>query len=350
MRKSFASDNYSGIHPEVLESIIRANTGHVPSYGKDPYSEAAILKCKEHFGENIEVFFVFNGTGANVLGLQAITRPYQSIICSDQAHLNVDECGAPERFTGCKLLTAPTADGKITPDQIEQHLIGFGDQHHSQPKVVSLTQSTEFGTVYRPEEIKAIADLAHEHGLLLHMDGSRLANAAAYLGVPLKALTADVGVDVLSFGGTKNGLMIGEAVIFFDPDLARDFMYIRKQGMQLGSKLRFIAAQFEALLSNDLWLQNARHSNRMASLLASRIEKIPGVRITQKVEANAVFAVIPRECIATLSERYYFHVWSERESLVRWMTAFDTTEDEIDQFAEDIAQALSSHQQSQNCI
>ncbi|MGE5701059.1 MAG: threonine aldolase family protein [Clostridia bacterium] len=338
MFKSFASDNYSGIHPEVLEALIRANTHHAASYGNDPYTKAVEEKFKAQFGPDIDVFFVFNGTGANVLSLRAVTRSYQSIVCSDVAHLHVDECGAPELFTGCKVLTVPTGDGKITPDGIKPHLYGFGDQHHSQPKVISITNSTEVGTVYRPEEIKAIAELAHEHGMYLHMDGSRLANAAASLELPLKALTADAGVDVLSFGGTKNGLMIGEAVLFFNRELAADFKFIRKQGMQLGSKMRFIAAQFDALLTNDLWLRNARHANRMAALLAESIQDVPKVRITQKVESNGVFAIVPPDIIPLLQQQHFFYVWSEAKSEVRWMASFDTTEEDVAQFAANIRQ------------
>ncbi|GED16123.1 threonine aldolase family protein [Aneurinibacillus migulanus] len=334
--KSFASDNYSGVHPEIMESIIRANVNHVSSYGNDPYSEAAVSKFKEHFGDNIDVYFVFNGTAANVLGLKAITRSYNSIICAETSHIHVDECGAPEYFTGCKTLTLPTEDGKLYVDLIKQHLTGFGDQHHSQPKVISIAQPTELGTVYKPEEIQAIATFAHEHGMLLHMDGSRLSNAAASLKLTFKEITVDVGVDVLSFGGTKNGLMIGEAIVFFDKSLATDFKYIRKQGMQLGSKMRFIAAQFEALLSNDLWLRNARNANDMAKFLAGKIENIPEIKITQEVEANAVFAIIPREYISTLQEVYSFYVWSEEKSEVRWMTAFDTTKEDIENFVAEI--------------
>lgn len=334
--KSFASDNYSGIHPEVLDAIVRANSGHVGAYGNDPYTQSAIAKFREQLGPDIEVFFVFNGTGANVTGLKAVTRSYHSIISSSLAHLHVDECGAPEQVIGCKVLTVETEDGKITPAGVKQHLYGFGDQHHSQPRVICITQSTEIGTVYRTEEIKALADLAHAHGMYLHMDGTRLANAAAFLDVPLRALTTDAGVDILSFGGTKNGMMIGEAVIFFNKELAHDFTFIRKQSMQLGSKMRFIAAQFEALLSNDLLLRNARHANRMAQLLAEGIRDIPNVQITNQVEANAVFASVPRETIPLLQEKYFFYVWSEEKSQVRWMASFDTTEEDIAQFVAQI--------------
>lgn len=333
--KSFASDNYAGIHPEVLQAINHANIDHVRSYGDDPYTKEAIAKFKQQFGEEIDVYFVFNGTAANVLGIKAVTKSHHAIICAESSHLHVDECGALEQNTGCKLLTLPTPDGKLTVELIQQHLTRFGDRHASQPKVISITQSTELGTVYTPAEIRSIADLAHQHGLLLHMDGSRLANAAASLKTSLRALTFDIGVDLLSFGGTKNGLMIGEAVIFSRQDLAPDFPYVQKQGLQLGSKMRFIAAQFCALLSNDLWLQNAQHANRMAQLLAQKVNAFPQVTITQKVEANTVLATLPRHIIHRLQERFPFYIWTEETNEVRWMTAFDTTEEDIEQFIDE---------------
>jgi len=331
--RSFASDNNAGIHPEILAAISLVNVGHVVGYGADPYTQAAVERFKQHFGESIDVYFVFGGTAANVIGLQAITRPHHAIVCTDMAHINTDECGAPEKFTGCKLLAVAGEDGKLRVDEIEALLHGVGDQHHVQPKVISISQSTEMGTVYTLSEITALADLAHQHQMLLHMDGARISNAAVSLNVPLRAITADVGVDVLSFGGTKNGMMYGEAIVFFDPALSADLKYIRKQGMQLASKMRFISAQFDALLSNDLWRRNAEHSNRMAARLAQEVEKIPGIRTTQKVEANGVFAIVPRECLPTLLQEYFFYVWNEVTSEVRWMTSFDTTEEDIEQFA-----------------
>jgi len=330
--RSFASDNYSGIHHEILDAIFRANVNHASAYGDDAYTESAISKFKEHFGNDIDVYFVFNGTAANVLGLKAITKSYHAIICAETSHINVDECGAFEYATGAKTLTVPTEDGKLNVDLIKKHITGFGNQHKSQPKVISIAQPTELGTVYTPEEIKAIADLAHNNGMFLHMDGSRLSNAAVSLQRMFKEITIDAGVDVLSFGGTKNGMMFGEAVIFFKKELSSDFKYIRKQGMQLGSKMRFIAVQFEALLSNDLWLRNAEHANKMAKRLAAKIEKIPEIKITQKVETNAVFAVIPRDMIPILQKSRFFYVWSEETSEVRLMTTFDTTEEEISSF------------------
>ncbi|MCL5985472.1 MAG: low specificity L-threonine aldolase [Actinobacteria bacterium] len=342
LNKNFASDNNSGIHPEILDAIVKANSGHAIAYGDDSYTKFAIEKFKEHFGDGIDVYFVFNGTAANVLGLKVATESFNSIICADVAHVNVDECGAPEKFTGCKLLTIPTSDGKITVDQIKQEMHGIGVEHHSQPKVVSITQSTELGTVYTPEEISKIAGFVHEHGMLLHMDGARISNAAASLDVRLRDITSDVGVDILSFGGTKNGMMLGEAVIFFNKDRSHNFKYIRKQGMQLASKMRFISVQFIALFSNDLWLRNARHSNEMAKLLAEKVGEIPQIKITQKVEANAVFAMVPKRCISTLQERYFFYVWSAETSEVRWMTTFDTTEENVKDFVNCIRATLGS--------
>jgi threonine aldolase len=332
--RSFASDNNAGVHPEILAAISAVNVGHVVGYGADRYTQAAIEKFKQHFGESINVHFVFGGTAANVIGLQAITRPHNAVICMEMAHINTDECGAPEKFTGCKLLTVSGEDGKIRIDEIEGLLHGVGDQHHVQPKVISISQSTEMGTVYTPSEIRALADFAHRHQMLLHMDGARISNAAVSLGVSLRAITADVGVDVLSFGGTKNGMMYGEAIVFFNPALAADLKYIRKQGMQLASKMRFISAQFGALLSNDLWRRNAEHANQMAARLAQAIEKIPAIRITRKVDANGVFAIVPGECVLILLKEYFFYIWNEATSEVRWMTSFDTTEEDIEKFAE----------------
>src|SRR5271165_4949142 len=269
--RSFASDNNAGVHPEILEAIGRANHGHVVAYGEDAYTRSAVKKFEEHFGPDIAVFFTFNGTGANVLSLQALTRPFHSILCSSFAHINSDECGAPEKHTGCKLITLPQQDGKITVESVRHAYHGIGDEHHSQPRVISITQSTEMGTVYQPEEIRGLARFAHEHDMFLHVDGARISNAAAALGQTLRQATGDLGVDVLSFGGTKNGIMGGEAVVFFHPELSRDFLYLRKQSMQLASKMRFIAAQFEALLTNDLWRRSADHANRMARLLEKEI-------------------------------------------------------------------------------
>ncbi len=330
--KSFASDNYSGTHPKLLEAIQKANVGHAKAYGNDEYTERAIKKFKEHFGKDVDVYFVYNGTGANVLGIKSITESFNSIICAETAHLNADECGAPETFTGCKLLTVPTNDGKITVEMVKKHVSGFGDAHHAQPKVISITQPTEMGTLYTLKEIKELADYAHKNNMLLHVDGARVSNAAASLNKSLKEITFDLGVDVLSFGGTKNGMMFGEAIVFRNKDLSKNVPFIRKQGMQLASKMRFISAQFEELLSNDLWLKNAQHANNMARLLAQELQKIPKIKITQKTEGNAIFAIIPKQYIPILQKEYFFYVWKEDTSEVRLMCTFDTTEDDVHNF------------------
>jgi len=338
--RSFASDNNAGVHPEVLDAIARANHGHVVAYGDDLYTRSAINKFQEHFGTGIEVFFTFNGTGANVLSLQALNRPYHAVLCSDYAHIYTDECGAPEKHTGCKLIPLPHQDGKITVESVSHAYHGIGDQHHVQPRIISITQSTEMGTVYGPDEIRGLAQFAHEHEMFLHVDGARIANAAATLGLTLRQATRDLGVDVLSFGGTKNGILGGEAVVFFDRSLSADFLFLRKQGMQLASKMRFIAAQFEALLTNDLWKRSAEHANRMAQVLEAEVRKIPQVRIVWKVEANGVFAQIPRHAIEKIKEQYFFYPWIEEECIVRWMCSFDTTEDDVRDFVSVVAEAV----------
>jgi threonine aldolase len=338
--RGFASDNGAGVHPEVLEAIARANSGHVIAYGRDAYTQSALARFEEHFGEGIAVFFTFNGTGANVLGLQALTRPYHAILCSDYAHIYTDECAAPEKHAGCKLLPLPHEDGKITLDSVRRAYHGIGDQHHVQARVISITQTTEMGTVYKPEEIDALARFAHEHEMFLHMDGARIANAAVGLGQTLRQATRDLGVDVLTFGGTKNGIMGGEAVVFFDRERSVDFLYLRKQGMQLASKMRFIAVQFEALLTNDLWRRSAEHANRMAQLLESELRKVPRVRIVWPVESNGVFVQISPQALERIKERYFCYPWIEEECIVRWMCSFDTTEDDIVEFVKVVAEAV----------
>src|SRR6266508_6902866 len=332
--RSFASDNNAGVHPRILEAMAAVNTGHVVAYGDDPHTEAAGKKFREHLGKGTEIFFVFGGTGANVLGLSAVTHPHHAVICAETAHINVDECGAPEKFTGCKLLSVVTNDGKITIEQIKPLLHEVGFEHHVQPRVISVSQATEMGTVYTPRELKALAMFGHDNNMLLHVDGARIANAAAGLNVKLKTITRDAGVDILSFGGAKNGMMYGEAVVFFDKALAKNFKYTRKQGTHLPSKMRFISAQFEALLTNDLWRQNADHANRMAQVLARELEKIPQITITQKVEANGVFALVPKRYVPLLQKKYFFYVWNEETAEVRCMTSFDTTEDDIAGFVD----------------
>ncbi len=333
MKKGFASDNNSGVHPAILKAMEAANAGHFTGYGNDPFTENAKAVFKEIFGSDTEIFFVFNGTGANVLGLSSVTRSFNSIICAETAHIQEDECGAPEKFTGCKLLPVEPVNGKLTPETVNHHLKGFDFEHHSQPRVISISQVTEMGTVYQPAEIKALADLAHENNMFLHMDGARIANAAIALNMDFRAFTRDCGVDILSFGGTKNGMMMGEAVLFFNPELTRQTKYIRKQSMQLYSKMRFVGAQFLAYFENDLWKETASHANKMAKLLEAEVAKIPEISITQPVEANGVFAIVPPEIIQPLQEQFFFYIWNETLSEVRWMTSFDTTEKEIYEFA-----------------
>jgi threonine aldolase len=331
--RSFASDNNAGVHPDILRAISAANQGHVVGYGDDAYTHSAEALFKKQLGEDVEVFFVFNGTAANCLSLKALTNSYHAVICAEAAHIYVDECGAPEKFTGCKLVPVPAKNGKLTVDAVRSAYHGIGDEHHVQPKVISITQATEVGTVYKPNEIRDLAGFAHDHGMFLHVDGARIANAVAALGLSLRQATRDLGIDVLSFGATKNGALGAEAVAFFNPELAANFKFYRKQGMQLASKMRFISAQFEALFTNELWLQNARHANRMAQLLKRETSKIPQVKIIYNVEANGVFAQIPRKAIAKLQKRYFFYVWNEAQSVVRWMCSWDTTAEDVKQFA-----------------
>lgn len=333
----FGSDNHSGIHPEILKAIIEANKGYTIAYGYDEYTEKAVDKFREHFGGDIDVYFVYNGTAANILGLKAVTNSFNSILCSEVSHLNVHECAGPENFIGCKLITIPTEDGKLSIEKIKPYVSGFGDQHIAQPKVISITQPTEFGRVYTSYEIKKIADFAHKNGLLLHMDGARICNAAAYLKLGLREITRDVGVDILSFGGTKNGMMFGEALVFFNKELSKNFIYIRKQGMQLASKMRFISAQFITYLSNNLWLKNAEYANSMARYLYEKIIDIPGIKITQRVESNAVFVSMPEKYISKLQRKYFFYVFNGQ---ARWMCSFNTTKENIDRFVETMRDIL----------
>ncbi len=341
IKRGFASDNNAGVHPLVWNALRSADRGHAVAYGGDAYTETAVRLFRERFGERAQAFFVFGGTGANVSALAAITRPFQAVVCAESAHINVDECGAPERFTGCKLIDLPTPDGKLRPEQVEPLLAQLGDQHHVQPRVISVSQATELGTVYTAGELKRLAGFAHERGMLLHLDGARLANAAAHLNVSLQELTADAGVDVLSFGGTKNGMMYGEAVVFFDPRLAEEFKFIRKQFAQLPTKMRFVAAQFTALLGEDLWRRTAEHANRMAQVLAEELRTIPQAHITQPVESNAVFTLLPRDAVARMRERYFFYVWNEQTSEVRLMCSFDTTDEDVSELAAVIREAVN---------
>lgn len=331
-RRHFASDNNAPVHPAVLRALGAANEGHVRAYGDDPWTAGMNERFREHFGPAARAFCVFGGTGANVLGLQSLARPHEAVICARGAHIDVDECGAPERYTGCKLLPVETPDGKLTPALVATCVTGVGDQHHVQPRVVAITQSTEVGTVYTPDEVRALAEFAHARGMYLHMDGARISNAAAALGVTFRAITTDAGVDVLSFGGTKNGLMGAEAVVFLREGLGEDFRFARKQGMQLASKMRYVACQLATLLENDLWRDNARHANAMARRLAEGAMQVPGVRLAYPVQANGVFAVLPRAWIAPMQERSFFYVWDEPRDVVRWMCSFDTAPEDVDAF------------------
>ena len=340
-KRGFASDNNAGVHPDVLKEIINSNIGHVTGYGSDVYTEQAIRLFKEHFGNSAETYFVFTGTAANVLGLSGIMKSWNSIITSSTAHLEGDECGAPEKFIGCKVLVVDTPDGKISPELIEKHMHGIDFEHHSQPNVVSITQSTEMGTVYTVDEITGIATFAHARGMLLHMDGARLANAAVSLNLPFKAFTTDAGVDVLSFGGTKNGMMSGESVCFLKPGLSNDFKYIRKQGMQLASKMRFISAQYIGYFRNDLWKKCASNSNAMARMLADKLKLIPEVKITQEVQSNGVFVIMPVDIAEKMRDHYFFYPWDEKRSEWRLMASWDTKEEDIEDFITLLKRELS---------
>ena len=341
----FASDNHAGAHPDVLAAIADANEGHAGAYGGDPWTERAEELFRGHFGEDARGFCVFNGSGANVTTLDALTRSFEAVICTDTAHMHVDECGAPERVAGAKLYTVATEHGKLGPEDVGRWEARRGDDHHAQQRIVSITQATELGTVYTPAETRAIAEAAHGLGMLLHVDGARLTNAAASLGASLRELTTDCGVDVVSFGATKNGLLFGDAVVFLRPELADGFEFIRKQLGQLASKMRFISAQFEALLTGDLWLRNARNANEMATRLADAVAGLPGLELIHPVEANGVFARLPRSAIdallAELPGEPPFHVWDEQGNVVRWMCAWDTTADDVDAFAGAVRGALS---------
>ncbi|MBM7412599.1 threonine aldolase [Clavibacter michiganensis] len=336
--RGFASDNYSGIHPEVLEAIAAANGGHQVAYGGDAYTARLQEVVGEHFGRGAEAFPVFNGTGANVTGLLSMLPRWGAVVCATTAHINTDEGGAPERVAGIKLLQVPTEDGKLTPELIDREAWGWGDEHRAQPLAVSITQTTELGTVYTPAEVRAIADHAHERGMRLHMDGARLSNAAATLDAPFRAFTSDAGVDVVSFGGTKNGLLYGEAIVVLDPEASEGLTYLRKLNMQLASKMRFVSAQLLALLGSEvdgvpLYLRSARHANGMAARLRSALDGVDGVEFTQETQANGLFAILPEGVADRLRSEFRFYDWDPARREVRWMCSFDTTEDDIDRFA-----------------
>lgn len=361
MKRGFGSDNHSGISPEVIEAISMANSEHALAYGDDEYTQRLEALIKETFGEQARVYLVFNGTGANVLSIDAMCRSHEAVVCAETAHINVDECGAPQRFVGCRLLTVDTPDGKLTPALVKTRLHGFGFEHHSQPKAISISQPTELGTLYTKEEIKALADLAHSYNMYLHVDGARLANAAVALGCSFKEMTTDLGVDAISFGGTKNGLLMGESCVLLNPALDVDMKYRRKQMTQLASKMRFMAAQMicylggvkgsenevrgsertNAEVAEPLWKRNAEHSNRMAQLLRAEVEKVEGVKIMYPVQVNSVFAQLPTAVWHRLQERYFFYDWDEAADVVRWMCSFDTTEEDIHAFVNALKEELS---------
>lgn len=337
----FTSDNASGVHPEVLAAIELANSGDAPAYGADACTRRAVERVRAQFGVETEVFFTFNGTAANVIGLAALTRPTEAVLCAESSHLWRDECAAPERFLGCKLLPIAAPDGKLSPALLAPHLRIERGVHHARPRVVSISQPTEWGTLYTPEEIQALADVAHGHDLVLHVDGARLGNAAAALDVSLGRITREAGVDLLAFGGTKNGLLGAEAVLFLDPRLPDDAPRVHKQGLHLASKMRFLAAQIEALLTDDLWLRNARQANAMAARLWERLAPVPGLGLAAPVQTNAVFVLVPPERLAPLIEATGLPVWERERSIVRMMTSFDTTETEVDDFAATVARLLA---------
>ena len=337
-KRGFASDNSATIHPDVLAAIARVNVGHAFGYGHDDYTLSVQERVAGTFAPDASAFFVFNGTGANVVSLRAACRRFEGVICAETAHLNVDECGAPEAIAGLKLLLAPGVDGKLTPEAVESRIARIGDEHAVQPRAVSISQCTELGTLYTVAEIRELADVAHERDLVLHVDGARLCNAAAALGVSLAEVAA--GADVVSFGGTKNGLLGAEAIVLLNPQLAHDFLYIRKQSMQLASKMRFLAAQFDALLTDDLWLRCAGNANAMASRLVGALVGVPGLAITRPVETNAVFATLPLAVTESLQRDFPFYTWDEAASEVRWMCSWDTTEEDVDEFAAAVRGAL----------
>lgn len=336
MKHSFGSDNHSGVHPEIMEAIVKANQNFAVAYGDDEFSQKVLREVEEMLGGNCHAMFAVNGTGANILSLANLAHSSDAVLCPATAHINCDECGAPEKIIGCKLIPLEHTDGKVCPETVKKHLHGFGEQHHSQPNVLSISQPTELGTLYTVEEIKALADLMHSVGGYLHIDGSRVSNAAAALNLPVKAFTADAGADALSFGGTKNGLLMGEIVVLFDKVPHNRALFLRKQMTQLYSKARFMAAQFERYFQDGFNIKLASHSNEMAQYLKKRLEEIPQIKISRPVETNAVFAYISKELYEKLSEKHMFYIWDEETMEVRWMCSFDTKKENIDDFIKDI--------------
>lgn len=328
--RSFASDNNSSVHPRIMEALMKANNGHALGYGDDPWPEEAAHKVKEQFSRPCEALFVFNGTGSNTMALQIMTRPYHIIFCADTAHIAVDECGAPSKATGCFMRTIPTPDGKLTPELLKPFMVNFGIEHHSQPGAIYLSQCSELGTIYKPEEICALTEFAHRHGLFVHMDGARISNAAAALGMSLDDISGACGVDTLTLGGTKNGLMGAECVVIFNQDLIKEARYARKQSCQLASKMRYISCQFTAFLEDNLWLTCAQHANAMAQRLYKKLSTMPDIKFTQTVESNQLFFIMPREKEDKLQEYYHFYFWNETIGEMRLVTSFDTTEEDVD--------------------
>lgn len=339
-RRTFASDNYAGIHPEVLTALADADAGHQTSYGDDAYTARLTEVLAERFGREVEVYPVFTGTGANVVALSAMLPAWGAAVCAASAHVHTDEGGAPEKVAGVKLLPVPTPDGRLTAELLATEAWGFGFEHRAQPLAVTITQTTELGTCYRPDQIAAVADAAHARGMRVHMDGARIANAAATLGLPLRAFTSDVGVDVISLGGTKNGAMAAEAIVVLDPDAAHGLRFLRKTQMQLASKMRFVSAQLLALYEGDLWLRSAQHANAMAQRLAAGVRGLPGVEVVRPVESNAVFAILPRDAAERVREEFWFYDWDEATGEVRWMCAFDTTPEDVDSFVDAVTRAV----------
>lgn len=328
--RSFASDNNSSVHPQVMNALQAANNGHAIGYGDDPWTEEATELVKKQFARPCEALFVFNGTGSNTMALQLMTRPYHIIFCAETGHIAVDECGAPSKGTGCFMRTIPTPDGKLTPELLKPYMTNFGVEHHSQPGAVYISQCSELGTIYKPEELKALCDFAHSYGLLVHMDGARISNAAAALGLSLDEVSAACGIDTLTLGGTKNGLMGAECVVIFNKDLVKEARYARKQSCQLASKMRYVACQFTAFLKDNLWLECAMNANRLAKMLYDELVKMPNVRFTQPMESNQLFLIMPKEIEEKLHEKYYFYYWNESIGEMRLVTSWDSTDEDVE--------------------
>lgn len=340
--RSFGSDNHSGVHPRIMKALAEANTNHAIAYGDDDITKQAEKTIQHLLGDaSITSVFTLNGTGANVVALQACTQSFNSILCASTAHIAVDECGAPTKLTGCMIKEIATPDGKLTPELLQPHLHGFGFEHHSQPKVIAISQTTELGTVYTADEIRALADLAHEHDMYLFMDGTRIANATAFLGVSLREITLDCGVDIFTLGGTKNGLMFGEALVLLRKELATSIRYYRKQATQLYSKMRYISAQFIPYIEEGIWLDNARNANAAAQRLSQEMSRL-GISITQKVESNEIFFILDKPKVEQLLQRYFFYPWDEARDEMRLVCSWDTTDEDIEDFVEYLFHLISN--------